>query len=181
VTRPAIAIRPLGPPDAERYRALRLRGLAEHPEAFTSSAEEEAAAPVAALASRLAPGPGNEHDVVLGAFVAGELAGLVGMSVDPRAKVRHRGHVFGMYVPVERSRQGIGAALLGAIIARAEGIAQLDRLELTVTAGNAGACGVYERAGFVAWGREPGAVRVAGVLHDKLHMTRLLAAPAAAA
>src|SRR5512137_1345279 len=92
----AVKIRRLGPDDLAAYRALRLRGLAEHPEAFTSSVEEEAAKPPAALASRLAPKAVSPRDVVLGAFVGGALVGIVGLEVDPRRKVRHKGHVFGM-------------------------------------------------------------------------------------
>ena len=51
---------------------------------------------------------------MLGAFDGGALAGLCGMDVDMRAKVRHKGHVFGMYVPSERAGRGIGGALVDA-------------------------------------------------------------------
>jgi ribosomal protein S18 acetylase RimI-like enzyme len=176
-----VAIRSLGPGDVERYRALRQRGLAEHPEAFTSDSDEEARMPVDKLAARLAAGPVRPHDVVLGAFDGDALVGLCGMSVDPRAKARHRGHVFGMYVPREHTRRGIGSALLDALVAHARGCGGLDALVLTVTAGNRDACRLYERHGFTAFGREPGAVRVAGISYDKLHMIRWLAQASAAA
>jgi ribosomal protein S18 acetylase RimI-like enzyme len=169
-----IAVRALGPEDVDAYRALRLRGLAEHPEAFTSSSEEEAAKPPSALARRLARRDDAPYDVVLGAFEHGALVGLVGLDIDPRIKVRHRGHVFGMYVPAEHAGRGIGSELLAALIAHAEraGIAQLV---LTVTAGNVAATTLYERSGFVAFGREPAAIVVHGTAYDKLHMIRILA------
>lgn len=170
-----IAIRPLVPADLDRYHALRKRGLAEHPEAFTSSADEEAAMPRDKLAARLARSDERPHDVVLGAIDDDDLAGLCGMAVDPRAKVRHRGRVFGMYVPRERRRAGIGSGLVAAIIERATAAGQLDALVLTVTATNDDARRLYERHGFAAFGREPGAVRVDGVPYDKLHMIRWLA------
>jgi ribosomal protein S18 acetylase RimI-like enzyme len=174
-----LVIRPLRQDDAQAYIALRLRGLAEHAEAFTSSAEEEARKPPSAFATRLAGTPERPHDVVLGAFVGDALVGIVGMDVDPRAKVRHRAHVFGMYVPEEHAGRGIGRALLGALVARATG-AGLSQLVLTVTATNDAARTLYERAGFVAFGREPEAVVVNGVRHDKLHMIRFLGARASA-
>lgn len=156
---------------------MRQRGLAEHPEAFTSSAEEEAASRER-VAKRLARDPRAPHDVVLGAFDGDTLVGVIGMSVDPRAKVRHRGHVFGMYVAGAHTRGGIGMRLVDALIAHARGCDGLDSLVLTVTAGNDGARRLYQRAGFAAFGCEPGAIRVAGRPYDKLHMIRWLATPA---
>lgn len=169
-----VAIRALRTADLAHYHALRQRGLIEHPEAFTSSAHEERDAQQK-LGKRLARDPACPHDVVLGAFDGDALIGIIGMSVDSRAKVRHRGHVFGMYVPRERTGRGIGEALVRALIAHARSCEGLDALVLTVTAGNDGAVRLYEHAGFVAFGREPGAVRVNGTPHDKLHMIRWLA------
>jgi RimJ/RimL family protein N-acetyltransferase len=112
---------------------------------------------------------------VLGAFDAsGELVGVVGMDVDPRRKVRHRGHVFGMYVPAESRRAGVGRSLLEALIARARGVPGLEALTLSVTAGNAAARALYERAGFVAWGTDRAAIRVGAAAFDKVHMTMRL-------
>ena len=169
---PGFRVRRLVRDDASAYRALRLRGLAEHPDAFTSDAEEESAKPLAWTERRIAPKPDAPHDVVLGAFAdGGALVGVVGLDVDPRRKVRHVGHVFGMYVPLEARGAGVGQALLAALIACARGVPGLDRLKLTVTDGNAAARTLYERAGFVAWGTERDAIRVDGVPCAKVHMT----------
>jgi len=168
-----VHIRRLKRGDVDRYHALRQRGLAEHPEAFTSSAEEEAASTEKA-AKRLAPDPRAPHDVVLGAFDGETLVGVVGMSVDPRAKACHRGHVFGMYVAPEVAGTGVGRGLLDALVAHACACNGLDSLVLTVTAENEHARRFYERAGFAAFGREPGAVRVGDRAYDKLHMIRWL-------
>jgi len=175
-----VAIRRLEAADAAAYRALRLRALAEHPDAFTSSAGEEAAKPVESLAARLARDPARPHDAVFGAFDGDTLVGLVGLDVDMRAKTRHKGHVFGMAVASERAGQGIGGELLAHLIAyaRAEGLSQLV---LTVTAGNGAARRAYERAGFGACGREPEATRVDGRALDKVTMVLFLSAPAARA
>ena len=168
-----IAVRKLAATDVDAYRALRQRGLAEHPEAFTSSADEEAALPGDKLRRRLASDAARPHDAVFGAFDGGELAGLCGVDVDMRAKVRHKGHVFGMYVPSERSGRGVGAALIGRVVAHAREHG-LSQLALTVTAGNLAARRVYERAGFAITGREPHAIRVDGRSHDKLFMVLFL-------
>jgi ribosomal protein S18 acetylase RimI-like enzyme len=171
-----VTIRPLAGDDVARYHALRQRGLTEHPEAFTSSAEEEDASADKAK-RRLARDPRAPHDIVLGAFDGDTLVGVVGMFVDPRVKARHRGHVFGMYVAPEFARAGVGTQLVDSLVAHALGCNGLDALVLTVTVGNDGARRLYERAGFTAFGCEPGAIRVAGRPYDKLHMIRWLRAP----
>jgi RimJ/RimL family protein N-acetyltransferase len=168
-------VRALERSDAPAYRALRLRGLAEHPDAFTSDADEDATKPLAWTERRIAAKPDAPHDVVLGAFgAAGALVGVVGMDVDPRRKVRHIGHVFGMYVPAESRGAGVGRLLLDALIARARTVGGLEQLRLTVTDGNAAARALYEHAGFVAWGTERAAIKVGGAAYDKVHMTMRL-------
>lgn len=172
---PPVAIRPLVPDDFAAYRAVRLRGLAEHPEAFSSSYEEEATpAGDARIARRLAPSPEAPHDGMLGAFDGAALVGTIGLTVDMRAKLRHQGLVVGMYVVPERAGQGTGGALLAAQVERARRVPGLESLLLTVTAGNEGAQRLYERAGFAVVGREPRSVRVNGIYYDKLLMYRAL-------
>lgn len=168
-----VSVRRLGPGDAASYALLRSRALTEHPEAFRSSVEEETLARDL-VARRLASDPRTPHDIVIGAFDEKVLVGVVGMSVDPRVKTRHRGHVFGMHVAAERAGQGLGRALLAALVTHARSCAGVDSLVLTVTDGNAHAQRLYERAGFTTFGVEPGAIRVGGVSHAKRHMLCML-------
>jgi ribosomal protein S18 acetylase RimI-like enzyme len=92
-----------------------------------------------------------------------------------REKVRHKGHVFGMYVPVERRGESVGFALIERIVAHARERG-LRQLTLTVTADNLAARRVYERAGFAVCGREPHAIRVNDRFHDKMSMILFLPA-----
>jgi RimJ/RimL family protein N-acetyltransferase len=159
-----IDVRQLAEADASEYHELRLRGLREHPDAFTSSYEEECERPLSWVKTRVA------NSVVLGAYVGGRLVGVLGMSVDPRAKVRHKAQVFGMYVAPEHAGRGIGKTLVGECIARARSMAGFEQLQLTVTDSNARAKALYERAGFRSFGVEPNAVKVAGRYYDKCYM-----------
>ena len=156
-------VRRLAPADAPLLRSLRLRALREHPDAYTSSHEEEAALPVAASAARLA------EQAFWGAWRGSELYGFVGLQREPRAKNAHKATVVAMYVAPEAVGQGVGRALLEALLAhaRAEG---LQSLVLTVTEGNAPALRLYQRAGFRSFGVEPDAVRVGGRSFAKNHM-----------
>jgi ribosomal protein S18 acetylase RimI-like enzyme len=164
-------IRRLAPTDAPAYRTLRLRALREHPEAFTSSHEEDAALPVEQAVQRL----GSLQQRFWGALEDGELLGIVGLERKPRAKERHKAVVVGMYVAPEHNGRGIGRQLLEALLAdaRAQGIRQLV---LTVTQGNGAAMQLYERAGFRSFGVEPRAIQFDGRFFAKNHMALALEA-----
>jgi GNAT superfamily N-acetyltransferase len=167
-----IEIRKLGAADALAYRELRLRGLREHPDAFTSSYEEEVGKPMDAILARLDAGV---REAVYGAFKAGVLAGVVGIGREPRVKNRHKATVFGMYVAPEHAGRGVGQALLACVIGEAARMDGLSQLLLTVTQGNAGARALYEKSGFRSFGVEPRAVRVGDTYFDKNHMIHFLA------
>lgn len=156
-------VRMLGPADAMLYRALRLRALREHPDAFTSSYEEDRGQPVEAAAQRLAA------HAFWGAYQHAELYGFVGLEREARPKNRHKGTVMGMYVAPEIGGQGVGRALLKALVAHARANG-LESLVLTVTDGNERALRLYRSAGFRSFGIEPDAIRVAGRAHAKNHM-----------
>ncbi|HEX2546130.1 MAG TPA: GNAT family N-acetyltransferase [Ramlibacter sp.] len=156
-------VRRLGPADAHLYRSLRLRALREHPDAFTSSFEQDSRQPVEAAAARLA------GHAFWGAYEASELYGFVGLERESRAKNHHKATVLAMYVAPEVAGHGVGRALLQALLAhaRSEGIRSLV---LTVTADNAPAVRLYEAAGFRSFGIEPDAIRVDGRSFAKNHM-----------
>ena len=170
-------VRRLTVSDAPAYRALRLRAFHDHPEAFTSSYEEEARKPLSYSEQRLAA---SSSAWFWGAFVpdppsaAGLLVGSVGLDREQRIKNRHKAVVIGMYVAPEQARRGVGRALLDALLAGARA-SDLELLVLTVTRGNQGAEQLYLDAGFVSFGIEPGAIKLAHRRFDKNHMFLQLA------
>jgi RimJ/RimL family protein N-acetyltransferase len=159
-------IRRLEPADAERYRALRLRGLRDHPDAFTSSFEEESRRPLADTEHRLS---GTARASMWGAFEGDQLAGVFGFEREARLKNSHKATLIGMFVAPEFAGRGVGHVLVNAVMqgAREAGIALLV---LTVTQGNERARALYARAGFQTFGIEPDAIRVAGASFGKEHM-----------
>ena len=159
-------IRRLEISDAPVYRELRLRGLREHPDAFTSSFEEENLRPPADTEKRLAAA---SDTVMWGGFIEGALAGVVGMTRETRLKNRHKATLVAMYVAPEYGGRGLGLALVNTVV-QAAGAAGVELLVLTVTEGNRQAAALYERAGFAAFGVEPDAIRVNGVPFGKQHM-----------
>ena len=159
-------IRQLIPSDAPAYRALRLRALREHAEAFTSSHQDDEMLPLSATEKRLLPGEASRF---WGAFDEGRLVGMVGLEREQRSKTRHKGKVVGMYVAPEVAGRGVGRALLDRLLAEAR-LSGIELLVLTVTDGNKPATRLYERAGFHSFGVEPDAIRVDGRGFAKRHM-----------
>ncbi len=168
---PGVTVRQLAAADAVAFRELRLRALKEHAEAFTSSYEEDVRKPLSASEQRLAPESGN---VFWGAFVGGEMRGMIGLSRQARAKNEHKGDVVAMYVTPESGRRGLARALLNELIRFARTEARLEQLVLTVTRSNTAARDLYLRTGFATFGVEPRAIRVGDQYFDKEHMIYFL-------
>jgi RimJ/RimL family protein N-acetyltransferase len=170
ITLPAPSIRPLLAGDATAYQVLRLRALAEHPAAFTSSAAEEAARPLSWSEQRLQPEAQRPHDVFLGAWQGQLLLGMVGLQGRYRVKERHNATLVGLYVAPQASGHGLGLALVQALLAYSRSLPELQQLDLTVTEGNPMAQALYERCGFSVWGVMPRAIKVDGRWFAKVHM-----------
>lgn len=168
-------VRRLTPRDAAAYRTLRLAGLAEAPTAFASSHAEEAAWPIEVYAERLA---GRADRGSFGAFEGETLVGVVTLGREDRPKTAHKAHIWGLYVDPGWRGQGVARLLLSAALELARAVPGVRRLNVSLNAANEPARRLYQSFGFQAYGREPDALAVDGVLHDELHMSLAFAAPA---
>jgi RimJ/RimL family protein N-acetyltransferase len=165
-------IRPLDSSDASEYRALMLEGYELAFDAFTSTAAERAAKPLAWWENRAHDPKGLGQ--AFGAFHDGALVGTVAVEYSARTKTRHKALVIGMYVSPAARGLGAGKALLQAAIEHARARPEVKVMTLTVTHGNAGATRLYESAGFQAFGLERMAIFNGTEYMDKLHMQLML-------
>ncbi len=138
-------IRLLTADDAAAVQQLRLRALQEHPTAFGSSHEDEEQRSIEAVGERL---EATADNFSLGAWQHGRLIGMIALRRSPGSKVRHRAGVGGMYVAGDIRGQGIGKALLHALLARAPTLVDLEEIVLAVTVGNTTARALYLASGF---------------------------------
>ena len=109
-------------------------------------------------------------------FVVAERGGVVvgNAGLHPVPHVR-RGHCAGIGMAVARNAQGqgVGSALMAALIDWADNWAHLLRLELTVFTDNAGAIALYRKFGFELEGTHRAFGLRSGVLADVHAMARL--------
>ncbi|NTX07977.1 MULTISPECIES: GNAT family N-acetyltransferase [unclassified Myxococcus] len=159
-----IVIRPVFPDEVEAFRAMRLRSLTEHPEAFGSSFEEESQFALEVFRGRL---ESTDSQRVLGAYDGTRLVAVVGVRREPRLKSAHKAFVWGMYVAEEARSRGVGRRLLVAILAEGRKLPGVEQLLLAVVSGNAAAHALYRSVGFQTYGVEPRALKIGGAYVDE--------------
>ena len=92
--------------------------------------------------------------LMLGAFVGGRLVGVGNFRpVHPGDRARHRAGI-GISILKSHWGMGIGTAMMQAMIEAAKTTA-LEQLELDVVSTNVSAIHLYQKCGFVEYGRHP--------------------------
>jgi GNAT superfamily N-acetyltransferase len=141
----SLVIRTLAPHEWAVYRALRLRALADAPDAFGSTLAEEEVRSPEAWEARLAAAAVSGKDHPLLAECNAAPAGLAWAKVDSEdASVVN---IFQMWVAPEARGQGVAAALLRKAVDWAKS-RRAGAVHLGVTCGNSSAVRLYQRAGF---------------------------------
>ena len=146
-----------------------LQAYAGEPDAFTSTVAEREPLPLEWWTSRISD-QSNPPALVIGAFVGARLVGVAGLRFERRERTKHKATLYGVYVLPEFRGQGIARALVDAVLTHARSTPGTQVVQLTVTQSNTPAIQLYESCGFVPFGTEPLAVKVAERFVSKVHM-----------
>ncbi len=143
----SVEVRAARPRDWRRVRDLRLRALADSPDAFGSTVERERAHGRSGWLEWISGWEGTVNAL----FAATEGDAWLGLAVGCHETGRDHTHLFAMWIEPTSRRRSLGAHLVRAVIAwsAARGVGSV---RLGVTESNAGARAFYERLGFVDTG-----------------------------
>lgn len=164
-------IQRLTPPHAAAYRRLMLEGYRSEPAAFTATVAEREGLPLDWWLPRVSDHP-DADQLVFGAFVEDQLAGVAGLRFEKQVRTRHKATLFGMFVLQTFAGRGIGKSLVQRAIEHAGSSPGTRIVQLTVTESNTRALRFYESCGFRSFGVEPFANRVGDEFLAKVHMWR---------
>ena len=163
----------LGPADLMAFKALRDEGLRLHPEAFDADLDHEAARPPESYVGRLGLSEAKGGTFLLGAWLGPEMVGMIGLERQFLPKLRHSAEINGMMVRPRHAGCGIGLALMQECLAQARRAQGLELLTLRVSADNASAIRLYEKAGFSACGVVPRAAKLVDAQGKNRYIDRL--------
>ena len=127
------------------YKKLRLGALADSPDAFGGTLDQEKDRSDSEWSNRLASGVASRSDLPLVAEVGREPIGLAWGRIEISSL--DVAHLYQMWVAPSYRRLGVGRMLLEAVIAWAKA-ANACYLALGVTCGDSPAMRLYVRAGF---------------------------------
>jgi ribosomal protein S18 acetylase RimI-like enzyme len=166
MTAAKISVRRLLPAEAETFRAIRLEALATYPDAYATTLAKQTGDPLDHFAESL------RNAAVFGVFLEGGIVGMAGLYREAGERKQHRGVLWGMYVRPATQGQGLGRALLRAVLDHARG--EVDQVLLQVVSDNGRAVRLYESEGFVSYGLERRALKLGERYLDEYMMVRFL-------
>jgi len=164
-------VRRLTEADAEAFWNIRLRALRDNPESFGASYEEILERGIAGVTQGLRKSDAAPDDATFGAFEGNTLVGIANFKREEGIKRRHKGVIWGMYVPQELRGKGIGKALLEAAIAYAKTLPDLEQINLAVVLTSKEARKLFISMGFETYGLERHALKLHDRYFDQEHMT----------
>ena len=161
------ACRLLTADDAEAFRAIWLRSLKEHPDAFCEDHGEVLRQPLEWFSEKLS------SNCIAGGFLDGALIGMSGLHRESGVKRRHRGEIWGVYVVPEARGHGVARQMIEHLIAKAKELG-IEQLQISTNVTNQMTIAFYETMGFKAWGVHERLLKFPDGYADAAVMAKLL-------
>ncbi|MGE4131555.1 MAG: N-acetyltransferase family protein [Bdellovibrionales bacterium] len=163
-------IRRLTEVDVKAYYQVRLDMLAQHPEAFLTTLEEERARGSDPYREMLEKSASHAIFAELENGSPERIKGVVGLSLQAQTQIQHKAYVWGLFVYSGERRQGIGRRLLEICADHAQHEMAACGLYLSVESTLEPAKHLFESFGFKIWGHEPQALSRDGQFFSEDHM-----------
>ncbi len=148
-------IRLLNLNDIDAYQKLRALSLQLNPLSFGTAYEERRSKE---NIQEIWANAKEENYFIFGYFDENQtsklLIGFMGCVRIPKIKMRHKMEIWGVFVHPDYREKGIGGQLLESCIEKIKRIEGVEKINLTVSSPSIGALKLYQKMGFVEFGRE---------------------------
>lgn len=174
IRRQEFTVQPLSDDQVSQYKALRLRALQLHPEAFLENPKTFEMKSIETITSSMQAAREKGGFTLVAMNADRELVGTASLAVGDSEKLAHRGLVWGVYVAPEARGYGVARQIMDAIIELATKNPQFKSLQLGVVCSNTRAFNLYESLGFTVYGTDKEALNVNGTYLDEYLMVKQL-------
>jgi RimJ/RimL family protein N-acetyltransferase len=174
ISRLEFNIQPLPEDKLPQYKALRLRALQLHPDAFLEEPDAFERKTIEMITASMRAASDKGGFTLIASNAKGEVVGTASLGVGDSEKLAHRGYVWGVFVTPEARGHGIARQLMESIMTRARELPSITTLQLGVVCSNAKAVKLYESLGFTVYGKDEEALHVKGEYLDEYLMSKRL-------
>lgn len=169
-----ITITSLSPEEWRKYKEIRLQALQKEPIAFSSSYEEESKMEDKVWIERLKKSKDNDTQIILFAKDRNRIIGTIVGFWQPKEKIKHVAHIYGLYLDDEFRGKGIGKRLMETIIRQLRGIPQIEKIKIEVNAQNTVAFNLYKKMGFKIIGKAEKEIKINEIYYDEILMEQII-------
>jgi RimJ/RimL family protein N-acetyltransferase len=166
-------IRPLEIDDFGAFLEIQRDALIHAPEVFGSDYDWFEALSILSKEQRYEKYMNFPYQYLLGAVdEEGQIMGMIGFSSDHnKAKTRHKGKVWGMYVRPTNRGKGLASDLVNTVLTSAQDIG-CELIQLAVGTRNEASYSLYLRMGFTVYGTEARAMKIDDEYVDEYLMVK---------
>ena len=168
-------IREIQPTDIDAYRAHRMEMLRDSPDAFLTTAEQQAMRPREFDLKRITDNVNSADSYLIGGWKDDLLVASMGVFRSTAPKRRHICQIAAVYVTPSQRGQGIGGRLFDMLVDHATNeMNGIEIIHLGVASHNAPAIALYRSRGFERYGTERHAMKWQGSYVDEDLMAKHL-------
>lgn len=164
----------LDPSRWQESKALRLEALQNDPSAFGSAYEDEVQFDDAVWQHRAQSSFEGHGNITLFGEVDGKLIGMIGFGWTDRIKMRHVASVYGVYLTPSARGKGKASIMLTAVLDEIRQISHIEKVSLSVTAGQDAALALYKKFSFKIVGTVRKDIKISDTYYDRHLMERFL-------
>lgn len=167
-----ISIRLLNYQDAQIYKDLRLKALANNPESFLATFEAENNKPISAFSAELRYAVGEPIFGYYGVFAENELVGYAYLEKSYMDKQKHIAFFYNLYIDSAYRGQGLASKLFNYLLEKIKQQTQIERIFLSCNKKNIPAFKLYQKLGFIQYGIKEKSIKWQNQYDDEIEMVR---------